>query len=257
MLPGPLPMRCLWLLLLLVGGTCNAWDSTPHKQITKAALDTVPKALLARFGAETKPLIELYCLYPDRYQEMSVHGFVRKSEGPKDISEIAPYCERPDGEVIHGASGEWERDAGSLVYLFERILTSLSEKRPADAAQFAGVLSHFIEDSLSPPHAGTDVKFHGLIERSVPAFTLGARAPKMAGDHLLPAAKSIFDQIYAEAERNRADLPAITAAAEVNDGQALDTYRLRSGRRAAEILADTLFTLLKMSEPAPAKLQFR
>ena len=246
-------MRNFWLALLLAGGTCRAWDTTPHRGITKAALDSLPKTLVARLGAESKPLIEIYCLYPDRYEEMSQFGFVRKSDGPKDVSEIVAYCVRPDGAAIHGATGDWETDAASLVYLFERILTNLAAKRPGEAAQFAGVLAHFIEDSLSPPHAAsTDSRMHALIERSVPEFTLGTRAPRKAGDHLLPAARAIFDQIYAAAERNRESLPAIVAAASNNDQEALNGYRLRAGRRAAEILADALFTLFTMSE-APGK----
>jgi hypothetical protein len=247
-------MRIFWLALLLAGGTCKAWDTAPHREITKAAVDSLPKRLLARVGAESKPLVELYCLYPDRYEEMSQFGFVRNSDGPKDASEIAAYCVRPDGEAIHGATGEWETDAASLVYLFERILTNLAEKRAGEAARFAGVLAHFIEDSLSPPHAdSTDSRMHALVERSVPEFTLGARVPRMAGDHLLPAAKAIFDQIYAAAARNRADLPAIVAAASNNEEQALNGYRLRAGRRAAEILADALFTLFTMSDSARTK----
>jgi hypothetical protein len=257
-------MREFWLALLLAGGTCNAWDTTPHQKITKAALDSLPKSMLTRLGSEAKPLIELYCLYPDRFQEMSQFGFARKSDGPKDATEIEAYCVRPDGALIHGATGDWETDAGSLVYLFERILSNLAEKRPIQAAQFTGVLAHFIEDSLSPPHAvsadellamagGSGANIHALIERSVPEFTLGARAPHLAGDHLLPAAKAVFDQIYAAAERNRTDLQAIVAAASNSDEQALNGYRLRAGRRAAEILADALFTLFRMSEPPPRK----
>jgi hypothetical protein len=214
--------------------------------------------MLARLGNEAKLLSEIYCMYPDRYREMSQFGFVRKSEGPKDIEEIKAYCVRPDGEIIHGATGEWETDAGSLVYLFERILTNLAGKRTGEAAQFAGVLAHFIEDSLSLPHAvsaenllemvgGSGVNLHGAIERVVPEFTLGARVPRMTGDHLLPAAKAVFDRIYTEAERNRADMPTIVAAALRNDEPALNGYRLRAGRRAAEILADALYTLFKMS----------
>jgi hypothetical protein len=257
-------LRAVWLLPLLVGGTCRAWDTTPHQRITKAALDSLPKQFLNRLGPESKPLIELYCIFPDRYQEMAEFGFVRKSAGPRDISEIAAYCVRPDGEAIHGASGDWETDAGSVVYLFERILTNLAEKRPGEAARFAGVLSHFIADTLSPPHAVSadrllamtplyaqteGIRIHSAIERSIPEFTLADRAPRMAGEHLLPAAKSIFDQCYAAAERNRADLPTMVNAASTHDEKTLDVYRLRAGKRAAEILADALFTLFTMSQP--------
>ncbi len=247
------------LLLLLAGGTCRAWDTAPHQKITKAALDSLPARYLNRLGPEVKPLIDIYCMYPDRYQEMVEFGFVRRSPGPRDAAEIEAYCVRPDGQAIHGATGDWELDAGSLVYLLERILSNLAENRPGEAARFAGVLSHFIADSLSPPHAVpaeellamaplSGINIHAVIERSIPEFSLKNRAPLMTAEHLLPAARAAFDQCYAARSANHRDLPAIVNAASLDDQPTLDGYRLRTGRRAAEILADSLFTLFTMAE---------
>ncbi len=247
------------LSLLLAGGTCRAWDTIPHQKITKAALDSLPARYLNRLGPEVKPLIDIYCMYPDRYQEMVEFGFVRSSPGPRDAAEIEAYCVRPDGQAIHGATGDWELDAGSLVYLFERILTNLSENKSGEAARFAGVLSHFLADSLSPPHAvpadqllamapHSGINIHAVIERSIPEFSIQNRAPHMAAEHLLPAARAVFDQCYAARSANRRDLQAIVNAAALNDQPALDGYRLRAGRRAAEILADSLYTLFRMAE---------
>jgi hypothetical protein len=83
------------LSLLLAGGTCRAWDTIPHQKITKAALDSLPARYLNRLGPEVKPLIDIYCMYPDRYQEMVEFGFVRRSPGPRDAAEIEAYCVRP------------------------------------------------------------------------------------------------------------------------------------------------------------------
>ena len=258
------PMRLLvWLLLFLVAIPCRAWDTLPHQRITKAALDILPKQLLNRLGSEVKPLIEIYCIFPDRYEEMERFGFVRNSPGPRAASEIKPYCVRPDGQAIHGASGDREMDTGSLVFLFERILTNLSDDRPGEAARYAGVLSHFIADSLSPPHsAGADellamtprsaqterINVHSAIERSLPEFTLSDRVPRMAGGHLVQAAEAILDQCYSGAERNRRDLPSMVKAASAHDEPALNEYRLRAGTKAAEILADALYTLFRIGE---------
>ena len=188
-----MPLRAL-LLLVLAGLPCPAWDTPPHQAITKAALDALPKAYVSRLASEIGPLIEIYCIYPDRYGEMESYGFVRRSPGPRNADEIRRYCLRPDGQVIHGATGDREMDTGSLVYLLERIFTNLAENRTGEAAQYAGVLSHFVADSLSPPHAigaeqlmaiasraGQDggINFHSAIERTIPEFTLNGRAPRV------------------------------------------------------------------------------
>ena len=256
-------MRFLVWLLLLAGWPCRAWDTPPHQRITKAALDALPKAYLDLFGPEVKPLIEIYCIFPDRYEEMERFGFVRNSPGPRNVSEIRPYCVRPDGQSIHGATGDRDTDTGSLVYLCERILTNVSEHRSGEAARYAGVLSHFIADSLSPPHAvgagqllamtppsarAERINIHSAIERSLPEFTLRDRAPRVLADHLVPAAEAIVDHCYSGAEQNRRDLPAMAKAASARDEQTLNAYRLRAGTRAAEILSDALYTLFRMQE---------
>jgi hypothetical protein len=256
------PLICLWLLL--APGPANAWDTAPHQRITKAAVDSLPRSVLDRFGAETGPLIEIYCMLPDRYTEMESFGFVRKSPGPRTSAEIRPYCVRPDGQLIHGATGDRDSDAVSLVYLLERILTSFSKNQPAEAARYAGVLSHFIADSLSPPHAVTagqlremapptdagSINVHAAIEKSLPGFSLGGRAPRAASTHVVDAADAVLARCYAGAARNRKDLPVMVKAACARDERTLDTYRLRAGVTAAEILADALYTLSRMGEDA-------
>ena len=250
----------LCVALSIVAQPCGAWETTPHQKITRAALATLPKSVLDRFGAEAPALVEIYCTLPDRYVEMESFGFVRKGPGPRIAAEIRLYCVRPDGEPVHGPTGERDADLTSLVYLFERIVTSFSENRPEDAARYAGVLAHFVEDGLSPPHAvsmeqllamappGTPrgLNLHSVVERSVPEFTLGARIPRKAGDHLLSSAEAILEQCYAGAGQNRKDLPSMVKAACARDERTLDVYRLRAGRRAAEIFADALFTLSEL-----------
>lgn len=251
----------LCLALLLVPWPTEAWDTAPHQRITKAALDTLPPRHRDRLGAEIPSLIEIYCMYPDRYLEMERYGFVRKSAGPRTASEIRVYCTRPDGVLVHGAAGELAEDRASLVHLFERIVTSLMENRAAEAARYAGVLSHFIADSLSPPHAldpeelndlaprpDARINIHSAIERSVPEFSLRDRAPRPVEAHLMTAAEVILQECYADTERNRQDLPAMVKAVYAHDELALDVHRLRAGTRAAEILADALNVLFRIAE---------
>lgn len=235
---------------------CFAWDTPPHRRITQAAVDTLPQQLREQLGAETASLVEIYCILPDRYTELKHYGFVRKSPGPRTLEEMRPYCVRPDGEDVHSATWDRDEDLGSLVYLFERAIRSLSEKRPADAARFLGTLAHFVEDSLSPPHAvgGDELgapNLHGLLERSVPEFSLGGRSPRAAGQHIVPAAEAILARLYAGGDQNRRDLAAMAKAAQAGDEEALNTYRLRTGRTAAEILADALETVFEIAGSAP------
>ena len=256
-------MRLIVWLLLLAGWPCRAWDTPPHQRITKVALDSLPKAYLSRLGSEAKPLIEIYCIFPDRYEEMERFGFVRNSPGPRNIAEIRSCCVRPDGQHIHGVTGDREMDTGSIVYLFERILTNLSEDRSGEAARYSGVLSHFIADSLSPPHSvnadrllemtprparAERINIHSAIERSIPEFTLDGRVPHLLAGHLVPAALAVIALCDAGAGQNRRDLPAMVKAASLHDEQALDEYRLRAGRKAAEILADALYTVFRIGE---------
>src|SRR3954451_19215659 len=86
-LKAPMRLAC-WLALLLVPGSSNAWDTGPHRRITKAALDAMPKSFVDRLGADATALFEIYCMYPDRYLEMEQFGFVRKSPGPHSADEI-------------------------------------------------------------------------------------------------------------------------------------------------------------------------
>jgi hypothetical protein len=231
-------MRILiWLALALV--PCEAWDTAPHRKITKAALNSLGGR---PFGAETAELIDTYCIYPDRYLEMEQFGFTRKGGGPRTAAEIRVYCVRPDGQAIHGITGDRESDLQSLVYLFEQMA-----RRPGEAAKFAGVLSHFVADSLSPSHAADaqtlaalaeryeaeGVNMHGLIEGSVPDIVVeGRRMPS--------SAEAVLKACYAGAERNRRDLEAIVRAASIGDDAGLNGYRLRAGTTAAGILADAL-----------------
>lgn len=244
-------------LVLACCSPCRAWDTAPHQMITRAALDALPKSLLSRLGSEVEPLVTLYCIFPDRYEEMEHYGFVRNSPGPRSASEIRVYCVRPDGYPVHGATGDRETDMASLVYVLEGIITNLSQQRPAEAARYMGVLAHFIEDSLSPPHSvspeelldltqriapGTRGNIHSALEKSIPEFTLRDRTPRPISGSVRTIATTILDQCYAGAAMNQENLPAMVKAATGNDEPALNEHRLRAGKTAAQILANVLST---------------
>jgi hypothetical protein len=248
-------------LVLACCSPSNALDTRPHQIITKAALDALPEPFLSRLGPEVEPLVSLYCIFPDRYEEMELYGFVRNSPGPQNASEIRVYCVHPDGHPVHGATGDREMDRDSLVYLLEGITANLARPRPAEAARYAGVLAHFIEDSLSPPHAvspeelreltervapGTHGNIHSAIEKSIPEFTLQKWTPRRSSGTVQSIAATILDECYAGADTNQENLPAIVRAATDHDEPALNEYRLRAGKTAAQILANALYSILDL-----------
>ncbi len=239
-------LRLLWFAVVLV--PCAAWDTVPHQKITKAALAAAPNGMAARLGAEAGALEQIYCIYPDRYVEMEHYGFIRKSAGPKTAAEIRAYCLRPDGEVIHGITGDRDSDLQSVVFLLEQVSRNLRANRTGEAARYAGVLSHFVADSLSPPHAVSaerllelapepgGINLHSALERSLPDFVIRT-VPAAKPGSIRDLAAILLRECYAGSERNRKDLPAMLRAAVARDEKTLDPYRLRAGMRAAEILA--------------------
>jgi hypothetical protein len=256
-----------WLLAVAFAGSCAAWHTPPHRQMTKAAVDTLPKQQRARLGAEEASLVGIYCILPDRYIELEQYGFTRSGPGPKTLPEMEPYCRRPDGEYIHSAVWDQDEDLASLVFLCERIVAQLVAGDSTRAASYMGTMAHFIEDSLSPPHSVDSEKMmtlapagrwkdaselHASLERSLPSFDLGPRQPRKLGDGIVDTANEILQQLYAGSDQNRQDLAAMVKAASASDEAALNPYRLRSGARAAEILADSLFTLCSVASKAPA-----
>jgi hypothetical protein len=239
---------------------CNGWDTVPHRKITQAALDALPESVSGRFGAALAPLVQTYCIYPDNYLEIVQYGFKRR-DGPRSAEEIRAYCVRPDGTSIHGMTGDRRSDAASVRFLLEGVAGCLRKASPDEAARFAGVLSHFIADSLSPPHAISserlqsmaerffevgNLNVHSAIERSMPDITL-PRRPAPRALSLSELAQAVLRDCSAGADDNRKDLYLMIQAAAARNEASLDPYRLRAGTRASGILADTLYALTSLA----------
>jgi len=186
-------------------------------------------------------------MLPDYHTAMLNFGFRAPAPAPQSLDEILPYCLRPDREPIHSASWDRDDDLASLLFLFERILAALHDRRALDAARYTGVLAHFLQDSLSPPHVvGQPPKLHAALERSIPPLSL-SNPPRSAGTALLPAAHSILKRLYAAADLNRRNMPAMLRALQRQDQPALEALCLTPARSASELLADSLFTLIQFA----------
>lgn len=237
------------VFMVMCGAVGLAWDTAPHRAITKAALDAVQPPVSQRLAPYSKDIIETYSMLPDKCRDWT--------ELP-DPASMKPFCLRPDGNPVHSASFDHDDDLESLIYLYERILTSASQKKDKDLAMFVGVLAHFIEDSLSPPHSvteqeleelGPDMKWlHQKLERTVPAFTIAKRPAAKAGgsdETMLETLDGIVKRLHESAARNREALPEMVKALKAGDEQALDAPHLRAAKDAAELLADTLNAMLR------------
>jgi hypothetical protein len=234
------------------------WYTPPHQTITKAALDSLPAGVTRRFGAELAPLINIYSIYPDLFEEMEHYGFARRGPGPRSVSEIRDYCMRPSGELVHGPTGERENDLAALMFLFERISGALAAGQQAEGAKYAGVLAHFIEDGFSPPHAVPAERLermrpwmvschvtnlHAALEQTIPRFDLGGRPPRRLGAGARAFASAVLDGCYAGAAQNREDLASMVKAACASDQKKLSEYQSRAGAGAAALFADAIYTI--------------
>jgi hypothetical protein len=99
----------------------------------------------AKLGPQRKNLIGTYCLYPDIYGGLKIRS--------KQRAAMRVHCEKPDGEPIHNVTWRKDADFASLEYVLRGMLEGLRSGNIPAAAQYAGVLAHFLEDSTCPAHA--------------------------------------------------------------------------------------------------------
>jgi len=241
-------LRIALLLLFAVGGL-TAWHDPAHGRITRAALLSLPPAARQQWAAESDRLISRYCLYPD------IYGGAK----PDEKARMKIFCEVA-GRPIHNVTWKRAEDLQSLEYLLRNIIESIRSGNSVAAAQYAGTLAHYLEDSTCPAHALTpanlnlmldmlppppgkaDVKLHTVIERSTPEFDLGSRAPQMAGQTVSQAAASLLDRVYAAIRVNRAGLIELVPAVYADDQATMDRFRLKAATAGAEVLADAYYT---------------
>jgi hypothetical protein len=251
--------RCLKLLFLalimqLATTPVCAWNDPVHRQITTAAIMSVPARMRNKLSPEAENLIKRYCLYPDIYGN--------PESSAEQRAPIRKYCVKPDGKPVHNVTWQRDEDLDSLEYVLRGIIDSLRDGKIAAAAQYAGVLAHFLEDStcpghafipmdgplnfmkelLPPPPAMKEIRLHPFIEASAPQFTLRGRVPQLAGRSVPEAAGNLLDQTYAVIRYNRAHLVQIVQAVYAKDNATLNGYRLKAEVAGAKLLADAYYT---------------
>ena len=242
--------------LLLCASSLVAWHDPVHELITRAAFQSLPQALRQQWAAEAPQLTARYCLYPDIYANAE----------PAEKTRLKLFCE-VGGRAIHNVTWKRAEDLQSLEYLLRNVSDAIRSRDSATAAQYAGTLAHFIEDSTCPAHALTppdsplnlmrdllppppgkaDIRLHTVIERSSPEFDLGSRSPRSAGGTVSEAAASLLDRVYAAIRVNRAGLIELVHATYADDQPAMDGSRVNAARAGAEILADAYYTAFSLA----------
>lgn len=248
--------RWLWLLVALTLPPCAGWHHPVHQMVTRAAILSLPPAIQQRLSAEKAALIQTYCVYPDLYP-------YRTANQP----DIRRYCETADGRPVHNVSWNIDDDLRTLEYSLSGMVEGLKSRDLAAAAQHAGVMAHFLEDSTCPAHALVPfdgalsqaypqadglrpLSLHALIERSTPTVDLTSRAPKAAGRTVQEAASNLLGRVYRTIRQNRDDLDALVAATERTDEPTMNRFRHRAAVAGAELVADAYFTAFTLAGAA-------
>lgn len=237
--------------------TCAGWHDPVHQMITRAALASLPAAAQERFGAETTALVRKYCVYPDMYpHQTAARAGMRR------------FCEMPDGRPIHNVTWTIEDDLSAIEYSLSGMIEGFKTRDLAAAAQHAGVLAHFLEDSTCPAHAlvpfdgslgqaypetqGREPSLHAFIERSSPAVDMKGRVPKPAGRTVREAASNLLGRTYRAIRQNHEGLDELVAAAGRGDETAMNRFRHKAAAARTELVADAYFTAITLAG-APAQ----
>ena len=241
----------------LLGPGCCAWHHSVHTEITRRAFDSLPQPMRQKWSAIADRLEREYCLYPDRLA----------GAAEPEFSTLAVYAVKPDGQPIHNITWQPDDDLRSLEFNLNGIATAMRAGAVDDAARHAGVVAHFLEDSTCPAHAlipadaplesmrqrfapadKQELFLHPAVERSAPAFDLGARSPRKAGSSVAQAAQLLLERCYEIVRQNREELETIVKAVYSGDSSTADRIRLKAARRGAELVADAWYTALLLAE---------
>ena len=210
---GIVRLRFLALMMTLglaAGNGLWGWGGKPHAVITRAALGALPQWELEIWKDLLPKIIEEYCLIPDYYlSRPDLAGYAILDDYQVTFTDYGYQVKQEfvirDGHY-HLPSNQ--RDNFRLnEYFLGRIVSSLKDKKIEDAAKFAGVLLHVIEDYSAPSHsvAGDNqfylfmqflpppekfryARLHGPIESGSVAADIAGYRPRLLGSNPSEAA---------------------------------------------------------------------
>lgn len=149
------------LMLILVLTAWNGvwgWGGKPHAAITRAALAALPAWEQEIWKDLIPKIIEEYCLIPDYYlSRPDLAGYAILDDYQVDFTE---YDYRVTQEFVirdghYHLPADQRRNFRVYEFFLGRIVASLKNDKIEDAAKFAGVLLHVLEDFSAPSHSVT------------------------------------------------------------------------------------------------------
>lgn len=228
----------------LSASTVLAWG--PHADLTRAALRTIAAddPIRLALGAETGRLDE-YCWMPDWRRQ------IRNGAGDRFYTDdYLLYPERPAhlDHKVPGVRAAWTS-------YFTRAVQALRTETPANSARWIGTLVHYIEDTGAPPHAYPAVgALHGPMENWVDgrAVNLKSRPPVLLGEDDAAALAGFLRRMERlekfVCERGEKIYPLAVAT----NRPAVEPLTLQCAQASAEVVADTLHTLGRLSDITPS-----
>lgn len=245
-------VRCAVILALLLSAV-DAWGwGSPHGTITQAALETLPAWQIETLGEEQKPLASLYCVIPDLvYTRKDLAPYAMMDNRPGVVYLVnlhLPATPSENYELLRAFMG--------------KAVAALQTNNVADAARYAGTLSHMLEDwgcpahvvpndnmfslfkqFLPPPDAYRYKLLHSPVEGGTFPVALGKRRPRLLGTSVDEAAFGLLSLSQAATVYARGQVIPIIQALYANDTNACNAAQQKAAIQDANVVADALYTL--------------
>ncbi|MFH2069072.1 MAG: NPCBM/NEW2 domain-containing protein [Candidatus Omnitrophota bacterium] len=251
-----------------------------HRLITRQALKTLPGWEQHVWEKETDNIIDEYCFYPDSYYDPD---WTRRVLPYLFFLKNIPFHYLPGNSVEYNywsvilkgkryglkklseqPNTNWEFAKKGFRYYFQKIAETLKKNKIEEAAKFAGVFIHVLEDAAACLHClegpdGADIfvldrfflppeKMKYLTPGMVMAepddadFDLRGYRPKLLGTSILEAVFNLYQRYCEVITHNRLRMVPIVLHTFSGRRNQANSMRSEVNKTSAQIVADALHT---------------
>ena len=247
--------------LLIATSALFGWAADNHRNITRAAFDTLPRRERALFGSAADSLIEHYSLNPDK------HRWAVRNKVQEKIDFYDPYVNLPLLQNLKQWHKNDDKNSEVCFYITTKLIhhavQNLQANRPLEAVRYLGSLAHFIEDNACPVHTLSDktiaqllpspddlksIQIHRQAEGPTFPIDLSGYKPQLLGEDLVTASEAIYYRFKANRINARAQLVPLIQAMYAGDEKEAGKYRAAAAEPAAKLFADILHTVYMLAE---------